>query len=176
MAEVELRVYDLTDEYPGSRKIFNIFPGPELKGIWHSSLVVHGHEIDYGQRGVCIVPDGTVQEEPAHKIKLGKTNYNFSTIKQFAQLLARNQFRKENYNVLVNNCHCFSKILVKNILKKDLPVFLTHLPYNVAAACLGKLAALGSHSNPEKEKNALKYSEVSRPISGKLVEKENVTF
>lgn len=52
---VKLYVYDLSNGL--ARQLSLQLTGKQINGIWHTSVVVFGKEIFYGQ-GVCITPPG----------------------------------------------------------------------------------------------------------------------
>lgn len=180
MSDVKLLVYDLSKTYGNVEWWTSWLPGPKLNGIWHTSLVLYGKEIDYGQKGVIIRDQGEEKDEPVKIYDLGFTKETYRTILGFVEMLNRTQFQGKNYNVVKNNCHCFTNTVVKNILKKQIPEYLRNLPRDVISAAIVNAIAVGSQSDYIRESggvtkegaNKLRYYTTESVLT--MAHKENV--
>ncbi|KAJ3010466.1 hypothetical protein NUW54_g2473 [Trametes sanguinea] len=81
MAKVQLYVYDLSNGL--AKTLSRQLTGRQIDGIWHTSVVVFGKEIFYGQ-GICITQPGMSHHgKPLHIIDMGETSIDEETFDEY---------------------------------------------------------------------------------------------
>lgn len=112
---VELAMYDLSH---GKAALIPamLLDGHKFEGVWHTGVRVFGFEYWYGgglfqQRPEC-VPFG----RPTKIVELGSTLMSHQELTSFVARELSTTFSPNNYDVLRNNCNCFSNEVVQYLL------------------------------------------------------------
>jgi hypothetical protein len=151
---VELLLYDISDGI--SKRVSWALLGREFEAIYHSSVLVFGFEYWYGGRVFKTRPPCTrcfgnplAQSDVAPlkpstylpdimSVHLG---YTMTTADEFKQFLGKNlakKYRRDNYDVLKNNCNCFSNEAVGFLTGSHIPEDVLNLPELVMATTTAK--------------------------------------
>lgn len=78
---VELYVYDLSNGMARSMSLQ--LTGKYIEGIWHTSVVVFGQEVFFGQ-GISVTrPGGSHHGQPMKKLSMGTTNIDQETFQEY---------------------------------------------------------------------------------------------
>lgn len=118
-------------------------------GIWHTSVVIYGKEIFYGQ-GVMMASPGTTQHgQPLQVIDIGETYLPEEVVTEYVDSLRSvytqvlllllfilnpmsNVFNSaEKYHLLDFNCNTFSNDLCQFLCGENIPAHITGLPSDV---------------------------------------------
>ena len=100
---VHLYVYDLSQ---GMASILSpsLLDGRVIEGIWHTSVVLYGKEVYFGQ-GIAIEspPASTHHGKPIEIIPMGCTNLSEEVFFEYIESI-RPAWTAEKYHLLDNNC------------------------------------------------------------------------
>lgn len=144
---VQLYIYDLSrglaalysrallspDAPPGS--------APPVRGIWHTSVVVHGSEFFYGQGISAVSPPGTTHHgTPVDVLDMGKTFIDAETLSDYVAGM-RHEYTAERYHLLEFNCNTFSADLLAFLNGTEVPDEIRHLPERFLSTPLGQQLA-----------------------------------
>lgn len=119
--EVILRVYTL-----GTREavqMLNTVLKKDFKGIWHTSIEVYGKEIFFANEIIKTIPDTTIHGLPHTKHNMGITNVSEEEFNLFLQTL-EDQFGKNTYDLLRNNCNHFTDTCTSFLVDKKVPNYI----------------------------------------------------
>eukprot|EP00911_Craspedida_sp_UC1_P000834 UC1_evm1s640 len=148
---VEVWVYDLSHGMAAAMSEQLI--GKRVDGIWHTAVVVYGHEIYFGNGITRSVPGTTPAGRPVRRLKLGHTEVpKWLLEEQLAGMRA--QFSPEHYHLLDHNCNTFAHELAQFLTGKGLPEYILDLPRDVQSTPLGAMmrpmidALMRGGSNP----------------------------
>ncbi|KAJ3216399.1 hypothetical protein HDU67_009534 [Dinochytrium kinnereticum] len=101
--------------------------GKFIEGIWHTSVVVFGKEIYFGQ-GIQIDTPGTTMHGQAMKlIDMGETGIPESVFWEYIDTL-REYWTADKYHLFDNNCNSFSKEVCLFLVGKPIPEYISDLP------------------------------------------------
>uniref|UniRef100_T1IR74 PPPDE domain-containing protein n=1 Tax=Strigamia maritima TaxID=126957 RepID=T1IR74_STRMM len=110
-----------------------------VNGLWHTSVVIFGHEYFYGNRGInSVKPAGTILGNPLEILKLGTTQIKFSEFEDFICELGDTKYSSELYHMFQHNCNKFTQELVTYLTGKNIPEYLLILPKEVINTTLGE--------------------------------------
>ncbi|KAG1457695.1 hypothetical protein G6F56_006553 [Rhizopus delemar] len=152
--QVKLHVYDLSQ---GLAKTMSLaLTGKQIDGIWHTSVVIYGKEIFYGQ-GVMMASPGTTQHgQPLQVIDIGETYLPEEVVTEYVDSLRSvytqvlllllfilnpmsNVFNSaEKYHLLDFNCNTFSNDLCQFLCGENIPAHITGLPSDVINTPFGQ--------------------------------------
>ncbi|CCW71463.1 unnamed protein product [Phytomonas sp. Hart1] len=140
---VYLYRYDISNGMARSMSGFLI--GRELEGIWHTSIVVFGHEF-YFDGGVGIVreahPAHTRFGEPYRTEQLGNTERSESAFLLWVQQKTQDgdgNFGPNSYDLLRNNCNHFTQEASRFLLARDIPSDVREMIPMLLSTPLGKM-------------------------------------
>ncbi|KAG1144086.1 hypothetical protein G6F37_008694 [Rhizopus arrhizus] len=122
---VKLYVYDLSQGLAKSMSL--ALTGKQIDGIWHTSVVVYGQEIYYGQGIMTVLPGTTQHGSPLQMIDIGETFLPQDVVIEYIDSL-RSVYTAEKYHLLDFNCNTFSNDLCQFLCGKDIPAHITGLP------------------------------------------------
>jgi hypothetical protein len=83
MAPVQLYVYDLSNGL--AKQLSAQLTGRQIDGIWHTSIVVFGKEVYYGQGISTSLPGRSHHGQPLQIIDLGETAIDQETWEEYLQ-------------------------------------------------------------------------------------------
>ena len=135
---VEVFIYDLSQGM--ARPLGPTLGLPNLEGVWHTSIVVHGTEIFFGSSGIeqCI-PGSSRFGQPREKKNLGNTSIDMNTLTSYLQQVGQTEFHGTKYDLLQHNCNNFSSSLTKFLGVQDVPRHILALPNYVLSTPLGAI-------------------------------------
>ncbi|QRW06303.1 ATP-dependent RNA helicase DHX8 [Ceratobasidium sp. AG-Ba] len=97
MSKVQLYVYDLSG---GLAKALSLqMTGKQIDGIWHTSVVVFGKEIFYGQGIAITLPGRSHHGQPLQIIEFGDTAIDEETFNEYLTEI-RQQYTADKYHLL----------------------------------------------------------------------------
>ena len=101
---VEVFIYDLSQ---GMAKTLGPSLGlPNLEGVWHTSIVVHGTEFYFGTAGIQnYVPGKTKFGQPREKRNLGNTSIDMNNLTSYLRQIGQTEYADS-----VNFSHVYLKI------------------------------------------------------------------
>eukprot|EP01056_Protomagalhaensia_sp_Gyna25_P004454 Protomagalhaensia_sp_Gyna_25__4453@NODE_407_length_3545_cov_62_169424_g313_i0_p2_GENE_NODE_407_length_3545_cov_62_169424_g313_i0NODE_407_length_3545_cov_62_169424_g313_i0_p2_ORF_typecomplete_len371_score57_53Peptidase_C97/PF05903_14/6_4e25Peptidase_C97/PF05903_14/1_2e03PUB/PF09409_10/3_1e11PUB/PF09409_10/1_2e04DUF4796/PF16044_5/0_016UBA/PF00627_31/2_5e03UBA/PF00627_31/0_3LRAT/PF04970_13/0_15HSF_DNAbind/PF00447_17/2_3e03HSF_DNAbind/PF00447_17/0_94_NODE_407_length_3545_cov_62_169424_g313_i01051216 len=89
--------------------------------IWHTGVLVHGHEFFFGG-GICQVKEGSFEQEQGitalRRIDMGSTTKTFEEILEWIQANT-SSWTAEGYHILDRNCNHFSNAFLKFLLDSE---------------------------------------------------------
>jgi hypothetical protein len=119
------------------------FPPPpsfQVEAIYHTSIVVHGREIYYGQ-GVSIARPGRTRfGAPLRTLRLGETGNDAASVDAIVADAEAGEWTAARYALLAHNCNHFSAALCEALIGAnrvpsditDQPSLLTSTPFGQA--------------------------------------------
>ncbi|KAG2225956.1 hypothetical protein INT45_006652 [Circinella minor] len=122
---VKLYVYDLSNGL--ARQMSMSLTGRQIDGIWHTAVVLYGHEFYYGQ-GILSSPPGTTHlGPPLEVIDMGETYLPEEVVVEYIDS-QRSVFTAEKYHLLDFNCNTFSNSLCQFLTGRNIPQHISDLP------------------------------------------------
>lgn len=115
---VYLFVYDLSGGL--ARVLSPHLLGRTLEGIFHTSVVVGGKEVFFGQGVSVTAPGGSHFGQPLRRLQLGTTQLSSESIDELLLSLSQ-EWRAERYHLLHNNCNHFSDALAQLLVGQPIP-------------------------------------------------------
>ena len=93
---VEVFIYDLSQGM--ARTLGPSLGLPNLEGVWHTSIVVHGTEIFFGGSGIehCI-PGTTMLGQPQEKKSLGNTSIDMIHLTSYLRQIGQTEYVKGKF-------------------------------------------------------------------------------
>lgn len=137
---VVLYVYDLSRGMAAA--LSPSLLGQRIDGIWHTGLVVFGHEYYYGGGVQYALPAQTMAGVPQYRLLLGRTARTQAQFHAFLRSI-EHRFRPESYSLLKHNCNNFSDEAASFLLPRDdgrgIPKWITGLPEEALSTPLGAM-------------------------------------
>ncbi|KWU43282.1 DUF862-domain-containing protein [Rhodotorula sp. JG-1b] len=133
---VQLYIYDLSN---GLAAMWGrSLTGQDVEGIWHTSLVLHGMEVFFGQ-GVSIVsPPGTTHHGvPKKKLSCGVTHLDKETFLEYIDNL-RETYRADAYHLLSFNCNTFTNDVLGFLNGSSIPAYIRNQPSEIMSTPFGQ--------------------------------------
>lgn len=131
---VQLYVYDLSNGL--ARQMSMQLMGRQIDGIWHTSVVVFGKEIFYGQ-GISITPPGKSHlGQPFRIVEMGETAIDEDTFEQYLSEMGQ-QFTADKYHLLDFNCNTFSNECIGFLTGGNIPDYIKSLPADFLSTPFG---------------------------------------
>ncbi|KAL8293100.1 hypothetical protein RQP46_000794 [Phenoliferia psychrophenolica] len=133
---IELYVYDLSN---GMAKSFGrALTGTDIEGIWHTSLVLFGMEVFYGQGISIISPPGTTHHgTPLKRLSMGTTEVDRQTFLEYIESM-KDIYRAEAYHLLDFNCNSFTNDVLGFLNGGTIPDDIRNLPRDILATPFGQ--------------------------------------
>ncbi|KAI8055182.1 PPPDE putative peptidase domain-containing protein [Syncephalis plumigaleata] len=122
---VKLYVYDLSRGMAQAMSL--ALTGRQIDGIWHTSVVVYGQEYYFGQGIQTDRPGTTVHGNPQQIIDMGVTFLPQEVFVEFLENI-RERFSADKYHLLDHNCNTFTNEVVRFLVDKTIPDFISNLP------------------------------------------------
>ncbi|KAI0345887.1 DUF862-domain-containing protein [Trametopsis cervina] len=131
MSKVQLYVYDLSNGL--ARQLSRQLTGRQIDGIWHTSVVVFGKEIFYGQ-GISITPPGQSHHgRPLQVIDMGQTAIDETTFQEFLDEM-RDHYTADKVNF---NCNSFTNDCIGLLTGGSIPDWIKDLPSDFLSTPFG---------------------------------------
>ncbi|KAL1760409.1 PPPDE putative peptidase domain-containing protein [Schizophyllum commune] len=131
---VKLYVYDLSN---GLAKQLSLqLTGKQIDGIWHTSVVVFGKEIFYGQ-GISITQPGRSHHgQPLEVIDMGETAIDEETFNEYLEEM-RQHYTADKYHLLDFNCNSFTNDVIGFLTGGSIPERIKDLPSDFLSTPFG---------------------------------------
>ncbi|TFK52400.1 DUF862-domain-containing protein [Heliocybe sulcata] len=134
MSKVQLYVYDLSNGL--AKQLSRQLTGRQIDGIWHTSVVVFGKEIFYGQ-GICITEPGKSHHgRPLQVVDMGETAIDEGTVEEYLTEM-RDHYTADKYHLLDFNCNSFTNDMVGFLTGGSIPSLSTDLPSDFLSTPFG---------------------------------------
>ncbi|KAJ3777931.1 PPPDE putative peptidase domain-containing protein [Lentinula raphanica] len=131
---VKLYVYDLSN---GMAKQMSLqLTGRQIDGIWHTSIVVFGKEIFYGQGIDITAPGRSHHGNPLHIVDLGTTSIDEETFNEYLDEM-REHYTADKYHLLDFNCNSFTNDCAAFLTGGSIPDFIKDLPSDFLSTPFG---------------------------------------
>ncbi|KAF8192182.1 PPPDE putative peptidase domain-containing protein [Pholiota molesta] len=134
MSEVKLYVYDLSNGM--ARQLSQQLTGRQIDGIWHTSVVVFGKEIFYGQGINTTAPGRSHHGAPMQIIDMGETALDEETFDEYLQEM-KQHYTADKYHLLEFNCNSFTDDCVGFLTGGNIPSFIKDLPTDFLSTPFG---------------------------------------
>ncbi|THH06707.1 hypothetical protein EW146_g9529 [Bondarzewia mesenterica] len=128
---VQLYVYDLSNGL--ARQLSLQLTGKQIDGIWHSSVVVFGKEIFYGQGISITAPGQSHHGRPLQVIEVGETALDEDTLEEYLTEM------REHYTAdkAKFNCNSFTNDCVGFLTGGSIPSWIKDLPTDFLSTPFG---------------------------------------
>ncbi|KAI0333739.1 DUF862-domain-containing protein [Cubamyces sp. BRFM 1775] len=134
MAKVQLYVYDLSNGL--AKQLSRQLTGRQIDGVWHTSVVVFGKEIFYGQ-GICITQPGMSHHgKPLQIVDMGETAIDEETFNEYLEEM-RSHYTADKYHLLDFNCNSFTNDCVGFLTGGSIPSWIKDLPSDFLSTPFG---------------------------------------
>ncbi|EPQ54651.1 DUF862-domain-containing protein [Gloeophyllum trabeum ATCC 11539] len=134
MTKVELYVYDLSNGL--AKQLSRQLTGRQIDGIWHTSVVVYGKEIFYGQ-GISITEPGKSHHgRPLQVVDMGETAIDEATFEEYLSEM-REHYTADKYHLLDFNCNSFTNDVVGFLTGGSIPSWIKDLPSDFLSTPFG---------------------------------------
>ncbi|TRM64171.1 PPPDE putative peptidase domain-containing protein [Schizophyllum amplum] len=131
---VQLYVYDLSN---GLAKQLSLqLTGRQIDGIWHTSVVVFGKEIFYGQGIGITAPGRSHHGTPLQVIDIGETAIDEDTFDEYLQEM-KQHYTADKYHLLDFNCNSFTNDVIGFLTGGAIPEHIKDLPSDFLSTPFG---------------------------------------
>ncbi|KAI0074056.1 DUF862-domain-containing protein [Panus rudis PR-1116 ss-1] len=131
---VQLYVYDLSN---GLAKQLSLqLTGKQIDGVWHTSVVVYGKEIFYGQGISITAPGQSHHGRPLHVIDMGETDIDEETFQEYLNEM-REHYTADKYHLLDFNCNSFTNDVIGFLTGGSIPSWIKDLPSDFLSTPFG---------------------------------------
>ncbi|KAF9479923.1 thioredoxin family protein [Pholiota conissans] len=134
MTSVKLYVYDLSNGMV--RQLSRQLTGRQIDGIWHTSVVVFGKEVFYGQGINTTAPGRSHHGSPMQVIDMGETALDEDTFNEYIQEMSQH-YTADKYHLLEFNCNSFTDDCVGFLTGGSIPSFIKDLPTDFLSTPFG---------------------------------------
>ncbi|KAG8214729.1 putative thioredoxin family protein [Butyriboletus roseoflavus] len=131
---VKLYVYDLSNGM--ARQLSLQLTGRQLDGIWHTSVVVFGKEIFYGQGINITQPGRSHYGSPFRIVDMGETAIDEETFDDYLFAM-REHYTADKYHLLDFNCNSFTNDCMGFLTGGSLPSYITSMPSDFLSTPFG---------------------------------------
>ncbi|KAF8558342.1 DUF862-domain-containing protein [Imleria badia] len=133
-AAVKLYVYDLSNGM--ARQLSLQLTGRQIDGVWHTSVVVFGKEIFYGQ-GINITQPGKSHHgSPLRIVDIGETDIDEDTFDEYLTAM-RDHYTADKYHLLDFNCNSFTNDCLGFLTGGSIPPYIKSLPSDFLSTPFG---------------------------------------
>ena len=132
--DVTLYVYDLSNGLV--KQMSKALVGREFEGMWHTGIVVFGHEFFWAGDLQCTTAGRTQYGRPVKTIPLGKTHIPKELIYEYVETM-RSEYNPSTYSLLSKNCNNFSNDFATFLTGHGIPEDILNLPQEVLSTPLG---------------------------------------
>ncbi|KAI8841868.1 PPPDE putative peptidase domain-containing protein [Chytriomyces cf. hyalinus JEL632] len=138
MPRVQLYLYDLSQGMAAAMSV--ALTGKHIPGIWHTSVVVFGKEVYFGQ-GIAIErPETTPHGRLVERIEMGETEIPEEVFWEYVDTM-KQFWTADKYHLFDNNCNSFSNEVCQFLVGKQIPPHITGLPKEFLATPFGQQLA-----------------------------------
>ncbi|KAJ7147552.1 PPPDE putative peptidase domain-containing protein [Mycena crocata] len=134
MASVKLYIYDLSNGL--AKQLSAQLTGRQIDGIWHTSVVVFGKEVFYGQGINTTLPGRSHHGQPLQVVDLGETEIDESTWEEYLEEM-REHYTADKYHLLDFNCNSFTNDCAGFLTGGSIPAFVKDLPTDFLSTPFG---------------------------------------
>ncbi|KAJ7696025.1 PPPDE putative peptidase domain-containing protein [Mycena rosella] len=131
---VKLYIYDLSNGL--AKQLSAQLTGRQIDGIWHTSIVVFGQEVFYGQGINTTLPGRSHHGQPLQIVDLGETAIDQETWEEYLQEM-REHFTADKYHLLDFNCNSFTNDCAGFLTGGSIPAFVKDLPTDFLGTAFG---------------------------------------
>ncbi|CED82457.1 Uncharacterized conserved protein [Phaffia rhodozyma] len=110
--------------------------GKQIDGIWHTSVVVFGQEVYYGQGILKSKPASTHHGAPLKIIPMGETALDEETWEEYLDGL-KDHWTAEKYHLLDFNCNSFTADAIGFLTGGTIPSWISNLPSDFLSTPFG---------------------------------------
>ncbi|KAF8319661.1 DUF862-domain-containing protein [Clavulina sp. PMI_390] len=135
MAPVKLYIYDLSGGM--ARLMSRQLTGIQIDGVWHTSIVVFGKEVYYGQGVNVCAPGGSHLGLPLEVHDLGETEIDDGTFWEYIEEM-KSHYTAEKYHLLEFNCNSFTNDVAGFLTGGSIPSHIKDLPATVMSTPFGQ--------------------------------------
>ncbi|KAI9462222.1 PPPDE putative peptidase domain-containing protein [Boletus coccyginus] len=122
---VKLYVYDLTNGM--ARQLSLQLTGRQIDGVWHTSVVVFGKEIFYGQGITTTQPGKSHYGSPLRIVDMGETAIDEDTFNDYLAA-TREHYTADKYHLLDFNCNSFTNDCIGFLTGGSIPPYIKGEP------------------------------------------------
>ncbi|KAI0755121.1 PPPDE putative peptidase domain-containing protein [Daedaleopsis nitida] len=134
MSKVQLYVYDLSNGL--ARQLSRQLTGRQIDGIWHTSVVVFGKEVFYGQGILITKPGQSHHGTPLQVIDMGETALDEETFDEYLAEI-REHYTADKYHLLEFNCNSFTNDCIGFLTGGSIPAWIKDLPSDFLSTPFG---------------------------------------
>ncbi|KAF8650336.1 hypothetical protein AX16_005277 [Volvariella volvacea WC 439] len=131
---VKLYVYDLSRGM--ARQMSLQLTGRHIDGIWHTSIVVFGKEIWYGQGINSAAPGHSHHGQPLQILDMGETLLDEETFNEYIHEI-RSHYTADKYHLLDFNCNSFTDDCISFLTGGSIPQYIKDLPTDFLSTPFG---------------------------------------
>ncbi|CAK9290195.1 unnamed protein product [Gordionus sp. m RMFG-2023] len=136
--EVKLYVYELTKGV--AQSMSSLLLGTAIDGVWHTSIVVYGHEYFYGKGGIQICNPGLSSIGPPDEIiNLGITEVDKHLFREYLAALKTQNYKGDEYDLFHHNCNTFTDEVSRFLTGRSIPSRITEVPNQVLSSPFGPI-------------------------------------
>ncbi|KAJ7645496.1 PPPDE putative peptidase domain-containing protein [Mycena polygramma] len=133
-APVKLYIYDLSNGL--AKQLSAQLTGRQIDGIWHTSIVVFGKEVFYGQGINTTLPGKSHHGQPLQIVDLGETAIDEETWQEYLDEM-RDHYTVDKYHLLDFNCNSFTNDCAGFLTGGSIPSFVKDLPTDFLSTPFG---------------------------------------
>ncbi|KAL7418862.1 hypothetical protein Q5752_006546 [Cryptotrichosporon argae] len=157
MSRVQLYVYDLSKGLAKSMSL--MLTGKQIDGIWHTSVVVFGREIFFGQGIMEAKPGMTHHGPPMQVIECGTTEIDPDTFQEYLASL-HELYTPSKYHLIDFNCNHFTADVVGFLTGNAIPTWISGLPAEFLSTPFGQAM------RPQIDSMFRQTSTTEHPVAG----------
>ncbi|KAI9362123.1 PPPDE putative peptidase domain-containing protein [Zopfochytrium polystomum] len=135
---VQLLLYDLSAGM--ARMLSQQLTGSLIEGIWHTSVVLYGREVYFGQGIQIDHPGATPHGHLVKTIDMGSTDIPEDVFWEYIEGL-RGTWTAEKYHLFDNNCNSFTREVCLFLVGKPIPSYISDLPSEFLSTPFGRQIA-----------------------------------
>ncbi|KAH9924254.1 DUF862-domain-containing protein [Epithele typhae] len=134
MPTVQLYVYDLSNGL--AKQLSRQLTGKQIDGVWHTSVVIFGKEVFYGQGISITAPGQSHHGNPLHVVDVGETALDEETFNEYLEEM-RDVYTADKYHLLDFNCNSFTNDCVGFLTGGSIPAWIKDLPSDFLSTPFG---------------------------------------
>lgn len=119
-----------------ARQLSRQLTGRQIDGIWHTSVVVFGKEVFYGQGISTTLPGRSHHGAPLQVIDMGNTSIDEETFDEYLTEI-RDHYTSDKYHLLDFNCNSFTNDCIGFLTGGSIPDFIKDLPADFLSTPFG---------------------------------------
>eukprot|EP01036_Dinobryon_divergens_P035262 gene35262-45662_t len=131
MSIVKVLVYDLSRGM--AMQMSEAILGQRIDGIWHSGVLVYGHEYFFGG-GIQFLREGVFPAsngfQPQRVHEVGQTRVTRDDLHAYLRSI-NSRYTQQTYNLITNNCNNFADDICRFLTGQGIPSYIVDLPRTV---------------------------------------------